>query len=240
MIGLLNRFHATASLAIQNSGGAVDKYVGDGLTATFGLPQPLAAPQRNALEAAQDLLLRVERLNRELAAEGIEPLQIGIGIHSGEVLAGYVGSRQRREFSVIGDVRRHRQPPRSHDQGVQPSGALLGAGGGRSRIWRRPGRAGAAGRHRAACLGLDAAGANPGGSGRMNLAPPRSAIPTWQLLWFATSRHRELRRPLLRAQLAAPDPVAGVAALPIIMVLAVLTGAAVSTQLAALIGADAI
>ena len=103
MIGLLNRFHAAASLAIQNAGGAVDKYVGDGLTATFGLPQPLAAPQRNALEAAQDLLLRIERLNGELAAEGIEPLRVGIGIHSGEVLAGYVGSRQRREFSVIGD-----------------------------------------------------------------------------------------------------------------------------------------
>lgn len=102
-IGLLNRFHAAASLAIQNSGGAVDKYVGDGLTATFGLPQPLEAPQRNALEAAQDLLLRIERLNRELATEGIEPLQVGIGIHSGEVLAGYVGSAQRREFSVIGD-----------------------------------------------------------------------------------------------------------------------------------------
>lgn len=104
MIGLLNRFHAVAALAIQSRGGAVDKYIGDGLMATFGLPQPLPAPQRNALEAAQDLLLRVDRLNAELAAEGIAPLQIGIGIHSGEVLAGHVGSRQRREFSVIGDA----------------------------------------------------------------------------------------------------------------------------------------
>ena len=103
MIGLLNRFHAVAGLAIQNSGGAVDKYVGDGLTATFGLPQPLAAPQRNALEAARDLLLRIERLNKELVEEGIDPLYIGIGVHSGEVLAGYVGSAQRREFSVIGE-----------------------------------------------------------------------------------------------------------------------------------------
>jgi|GEM_PF-1473264 len=104
MISLLNRFHAAAALAIQNSGGAVDKYVGDGLMATFGLPQPLPAPQRNALEAAQDLLLRVDRLNLELAAEGIEALRIGIGIHCGEVLAGYVGSKRRREFSVIGDA----------------------------------------------------------------------------------------------------------------------------------------
>ena len=104
MISLLNRFHAAAAAAIQNSGGAVDKYVGDGLMATFGLPQPLPAPQRNALEAAQDLLLRVDRLNAELAAEGIAALRIGIGIHGGEVLAGYIGSPQRREFSVIGDA----------------------------------------------------------------------------------------------------------------------------------------
>jgi len=104
MIDLLNRFHGAAAMAIQTSGGAVDKYVGDGLMATFGLPQPLPAPQRSALEAAQDLLLKVDRLNIELAAEGIEAIRIGIGIHSGEVLAGHVGSGQRREFSVIGDA----------------------------------------------------------------------------------------------------------------------------------------
>jgi len=104
MIDLLNRFHAAAATAIQACGGAVDKYVGDGLVATFGLPQPLPAPQRSALEAAQDLLLKVDRLNVELAAEGIEAIRIGIGIHNGEVLAGHVGSGKRREFSVIGDA----------------------------------------------------------------------------------------------------------------------------------------
>jgi class 3 adenylate cyclase/CHASE2 domain-containing sensor protein len=104
MIDLLNRFHAAAAMSIQASGGAVDKYVGDGLMATFGLPQPLPAPQRSALEAAQDLLLRVDRLNVEFAAEGIEAIRVGIGIHSGEVLSGHVGSGQRREFSVIGDA----------------------------------------------------------------------------------------------------------------------------------------
>lgn len=103
-VALLNRFHAVAALAVQNAGGAVDNYVGDGLVATFGLPQPLPSPQRNALEAAQDLLLRVDRLNAELAAEGIEPLRVGIGIHCGEVLAGHVGSPRRREFTVLGDA----------------------------------------------------------------------------------------------------------------------------------------
>jgi adenylate cyclase len=49
------------------------------------------------------MLVRISRLNTELAAEGLAPLEIGIGIHSGEVLAGYVGSKKRRDFTVIGD-----------------------------------------------------------------------------------------------------------------------------------------
>lgn len=103
MIRLLNRYYAEASAAIHARGGAIDKFIGDGLMATFGVPQPLPAPERNALEAAQDMLVRVARLNTELVAEGLPPLEIGIGIHSGEVLAGYVGSRKRRDFTVIGD-----------------------------------------------------------------------------------------------------------------------------------------
>ncbi len=103
MIRLLNRYYAEVSAAIHARGGAIDKFIGDGLMATFGVPQPLPAPQRNALEAAQDMLVRVARLNTELVAEGLAPLEIGIGIHSGEVLAGYVGSRKRRDFTVIGD-----------------------------------------------------------------------------------------------------------------------------------------
>jgi class 3 adenylate cyclase len=103
MIELLNRYYAEVSAAIHNHGGAIDKFIGDGLMATFGVPQPLPAAERNALEAAQDMLVRLARLNGELQAQGVEPLEIGIGIHSGEVLAGYVGTRRRRDFTVIGD-----------------------------------------------------------------------------------------------------------------------------------------
>ncbi|PKO83783.1 MAG: hypothetical protein CVU17_06785 [Betaproteobacteria bacterium HGW-Betaproteobacteria-11] len=102
MVDLLNRFHAEATAAIQAHGGAIDRYVGDGLVAVFGLPQPLEAPQRNALEAAQEILRRLERLNAELTADGQEEVRIGIGLADGEVLAGYVGPPQHREFSVIG------------------------------------------------------------------------------------------------------------------------------------------
>jgi class 3 adenylate cyclase len=102
MIDLLNRFYAEAAAAIQNHGGAINHYVGDGLVAVFGMPQPLDAPQRNALEAAQEILWRLERLNAELVASAQEKLHIGIGLHEGDVLAGYVGSPQHRDFSVIG------------------------------------------------------------------------------------------------------------------------------------------
>lgn len=103
MIELLNRFYAEVSAAIHGRGGAIDKFIGDGLMATFGVPQPLEAPERSALEAAQDMLVRLARLNQELQAQGQAPLDIGIGIHVGEVLAGYVGTRRRRDFTVIGD-----------------------------------------------------------------------------------------------------------------------------------------
>lgn len=102
MIDLLNRFYAEAAAAIQAHGGAIDHYVGDGLVAVFGVPQPLDAPQRNALETAQEILWRLERLNAELAANGQEAVQIGIGLHDGEVLAGYIGSPRHRDFSAIG------------------------------------------------------------------------------------------------------------------------------------------
>lgn len=101
-IDLLNRFHTETTAAVQSHGGAIDRYIGDGLVAVFGLPQPLAAPQRNALEAAREILWRLERLNAELTRTGQEAVDIGIGIASGEVLAGYVGPPQHREFAVIG------------------------------------------------------------------------------------------------------------------------------------------
>lgn len=103
MITLLNQFYGEAAAAIHGRGGSIDKYIGDGLMATFGVPQPLPAPERNALEAAQDLLVRISRLNQTLIASGQAPIEIGVGIHRGEVLAGYVGSKRRRDFTVIGD-----------------------------------------------------------------------------------------------------------------------------------------
>ena len=104
LVQLLNRYFAAMSEVIHKHRGTVDKFVGDGLMAIFGAPEPLERPEQHALEAAQEMLERLGQLNRELAAAGETPLRIGIGLHTGEVVVGHVGSQERHEYTAIGDV----------------------------------------------------------------------------------------------------------------------------------------
>lgn len=104
LVGLLNRYFAAMSEVIHKHRGTVDKFIGDGLMAIFGAPEPLERPEKNALEAAQEMLERLAQLNRELEAQGEAPLAIGIGLHAGEVVVGHVGSKERHEYTAIGDV----------------------------------------------------------------------------------------------------------------------------------------
>ena len=90
--------------AVHLRGGTVDKFLGDGLLAVFGSPKPLPCAERSALEAAQEMLLRLTRLNSDLAARGKRPLAIGIGIQVGDVVVGHVGSKFRHEYALIGDT----------------------------------------------------------------------------------------------------------------------------------------
>jgi class 3 adenylate cyclase len=103
-IELLNSYFSEMTEAIQQNGGMVDKFIGDGIMASFGAPQSLPNASRCALEAAQEMLVRLRRLNLQLVENGQEPIVIGIGIHAGEVLAGNVGSVSRHEYTLIGDV----------------------------------------------------------------------------------------------------------------------------------------
>jgi class 3 adenylate cyclase/CHASE2 domain-containing sensor protein len=103
-IALLNAYFSEMTAAIHLRGGTVDKFLGDGLLAVFGSPQPLPSAERAALEAAQEMMLRLKRLNRKLEARGEAPLRIGVGIHAGDVVAGHVGSKSRHEYTLIGDT----------------------------------------------------------------------------------------------------------------------------------------
>ncbi|HYD57228.1 MAG TPA: adenylate/guanylate cyclase domain-containing protein [Burkholderiales bacterium] len=104
LVGLLNRYFAAMSEVIHKHRGTVDKFIGDGIMAIFGAPEPLERPEKNALEAAQEMLERLAQLNRELESRQETPLRIGIGLHSGEVVVGHVGSSERHEYTAIGDV----------------------------------------------------------------------------------------------------------------------------------------
>ena len=103
-IGLLNEYFSEMTAAVHHCGGTVNKFMGDGLMAIFGAPQALACAEKNALEAAQEMLVRLARLNQHLAQRGLEEVRIGIGLASGEAVLGHVGSNTLHEYTAIGDV----------------------------------------------------------------------------------------------------------------------------------------
>jgi adenylate cyclase len=104
VIELLNRYFDRMAPAIHAHGGTVDKFLGDGIMAHFGHPASLQEPCRAAFEAARLMLQELDDLNRELTTEGLPALRIGIGLHAGEAVVGYIGSRERHEYTAIGDT----------------------------------------------------------------------------------------------------------------------------------------
>lgn len=103
VIAFLNRYFTAMVEAIHAHGGTLDKFIGDGIMAFFGAPAPRTNAAQDAFACAREMLTRLDALNQELAAEGIEPIRIGIGLHRGEVLVGHIGSETRHEYSAIGD-----------------------------------------------------------------------------------------------------------------------------------------
>ncbi|MBL8384421.1 MAG: response regulator [Burkholderiales bacterium] len=103
-IELLNSYYALMFDAISNHGGVVNQMIGDGLMAIFGAPLPLAEPELAATRAALDMIETIEMFNHERAALGKEPIRIGVGIASGDVVAGYTGTQERATYTCIGDT----------------------------------------------------------------------------------------------------------------------------------------
>ena len=108
VLGWLNRYFTAMDEVITQEGGFLNKFIGDGLMVLFGVPLSKGTPQQDAYAAvtcALKMLERVEQLNAELAADdGGPPIRIGIGIHTGPLTCGNVGSAHRLEYSVIGET----------------------------------------------------------------------------------------------------------------------------------------
>jgi adenylate cyclase len=84
--------------------GTVDKYLGDGIMATFGTPKSTPADAANALNCGRSMLDNLAAWNRARIASGKEPVETGIGIHFGPVVLGDIGDEHRLEYAVIGDT----------------------------------------------------------------------------------------------------------------------------------------
>jgi adenylate cyclase len=104
IVGLLNRYFSAMTDIIFAHGGTLDKYLGDGLMALFGAPTATPEDASNALNAAVAMQRRVLGINMELRDEGFTEIGVGMGLHTGEVTVGYIGSERRSEYTAIGDA----------------------------------------------------------------------------------------------------------------------------------------
>jgi class 3 adenylate cyclase len=102
-IELLNIYYTLMFEAVDCHGGIVSLMVGDGLMVLFGAPQPLEEPAQSAVKAAQDMLAMMAEFNLERVAGNKPEVRIGIGIATGEVVAGYAGTQERATYTCIGD-----------------------------------------------------------------------------------------------------------------------------------------
>src|SRR5262245_4463190 len=104
IVSLLNRYFSAMTEIIFAHGGTLDKYLGDGLMALFGAPTATPDDASNALNAAVAMQRRMLGINRELHDEGFPEIGVGMGLHTGEVVVGYIGSDRRSEYTAIGDT----------------------------------------------------------------------------------------------------------------------------------------
>jgi adenylate cyclase len=104
VVALLNDYLQAMTDIVFKHEGTVDKYVGDCIMALFGIPVPYADHARRAVAAAIDMQSALLHLHEKRQVEGLPPLDMGVGINTGEMVFGMMGADERWDFTVIGDA----------------------------------------------------------------------------------------------------------------------------------------
>jgi len=104
VVFILNRYFKSMGEAVQAAGGHVDKFIGDGVMAVFGLRGDGTSAARQALDAARRMSIALEMLNDSLTDEVDRPLRIGFGVHAGPAIVGEMGHGRAVSLTAIGDT----------------------------------------------------------------------------------------------------------------------------------------
>lgn len=102
LVEILNGYFERMSRAIKEHGGHVSTFLGDGILALFGALEPNPWQGNDAVHAALAMRAELASYSHELQARGLPPLGIGVGLHRGIGVAGLVGSRDKKEFTIVG------------------------------------------------------------------------------------------------------------------------------------------
>jgi class 3 adenylate cyclase len=104
VVAMMNRYFSEMERVIRDNGGVVLQFIGDEIEAVFGAPKADADHPDHAVAAAVAMRESLQRLNAERRQQGEPEIQHGIGVHSGPVLAGNVGSAERKTYTMLGDT----------------------------------------------------------------------------------------------------------------------------------------
>jgi adenylate cyclase len=102
LVAFLNDYFRRMIRVVLDNGGNIDKFQGDGMLVVFGAPNPMHDHAERALNAALAMVREIESFNRDLVDMGRGAISVGMGLDTGEVVAGHVGSDDRMEFTLIG------------------------------------------------------------------------------------------------------------------------------------------
>ena len=104
LTSLINRFLTPMTDFIMSKNGTIDKYMGDCIMAFWNAPVNVEGHELKSVESALGMVETLKKLNDELESEGLMPIKIGIGINTGEVVVGNMGSNNRFDYSILGDA----------------------------------------------------------------------------------------------------------------------------------------